>query len=292
MLEVISPGNIQELQAIIRRSDEYRNPYYLAGGTDLVLQIRSRRAEPDLLVELGKIETLKTIADCGENLIIGSMATFTDLVENQLICKKAPVLAEAAAQCAAPQVRNQGTIGGNIANASPAADLLPPLLALNAKLNLLSPQGRREVPVASILKGVGENYLKPLELIEKIKVPLQNGRGAFVKLGIRNSMVIARISTTLIINENETGLIERAAISLGAVAPTVVRIPEAEAVLNGKKPHVDLLKEAMEIVVNETKKYLGQRASAPYKIRAVRGVMAEAFFRIYPALMEGLADGI
>ncbi|MFW6381386.1 MAG: FAD binding domain-containing protein [Bacillota bacterium] len=286
-MEIYTPGTLLELQELRKKLNWENKPAaYLAGGTDLILQLRSSDIKPEILVCLHRLDELKGIDEENEIINIGAMTTFSQLATSKLIEERISVLGRAAASSAAPQVRNQGTIGGNIANGSPAADLVPPLLVLDSELEVLTDKGVQVFPLPDILKGVGETHLRPLDLIQRIKIKRNTGRGTFVKLGLRNSLVIARISLAMYVEEDSGGLIEHCALSLGAIAPTAIRAGKAEEIMRGKRPSLSLFAKVTEKIVEITTFYLGQRSSAPFKKEAIKGVMAEAFYKLYPELME------
>ena len=286
-MKLFVPENIKELKTIHKKI--YKKDYkvkYLAGATDLTIQINSKEIKADTIIYLGNLDELKNISETADHLKIGALVTFSEILKSKLINEKTSFLAEAAAQCAAPQIRNMGTIGGNIGNGSPAADLLPPLLAGEALVELLTPQGLKTVPLEEIPKGVGETNLNNLDLIKNILLPKPITNGTFIKLGIRDSLVIARINLAMFIKEDRFNTIESCGIALGAVAPTVIRVPEAEKIMIDSSPSLDLFLKVISIISEVASKHLGNRASAPYKREAIKGVAAEAFYRLYPEIME------
>ncbi|MFZ5648647.1 MAG: FAD binding domain-containing protein [Bacillota bacterium] len=250
----------------------------LAGGTDIIPALRRGDLFPVNVISLVRLTEMKQINVDNGVVRVGAMTTFTDLTLSPVFLGSHRLVAEAASQVGGPQIRNQGTIGGNIVNASPAGDMLPPLLALGASVRLLREKGERVVSLADFLSGVGSTIITPDEILAEIIFPVLpgNSSSAFVKLGRRNSLAISRISMAAIFVYDPEGRIEEVRLALGAVAPKPVRVPSAEAMLKGQTPGPDLLEEVISEVGNSVAKILGDRPSAPYKRVAVRGVTRQA----------------
>lgn len=259
----------------------------LAGGTDLVLAMKRNEARPRAIIDVSQLPAMRGIweeeVDGQALTVIGAAVTFAEVASSPWIRAKARLLAQAASVVGSPQIRNRGTIGGNIANGSPAADTVPALVALSSRLRIIGKDGRREVDLEEVLQAPpGKTALAPHDLIYQIVFPTppQGARSAFVKLGRRNSLAIARISVAALLVLDEEGRITQAAVSLGAVAPHPFRVRSAEAVLVGSEVKVNdnhaLLEAAIEAIVSEATQTLGNRASAPYKRQAVRGVAWDA----------------
>lgn len=256
----------------------------LAGGTDVIPALRRKELAAGHLVSLRRLTELTQIRLQNGNVRIGALATFRELAASPLINRSAKLLAEAAAAVGGPQVRNQGTIGGNIVNASPAGDLLPPLVALEARVRLCRRGGERVLPLAEFLAGMGKTLLAPEEILTEIVFPALPPQAAssFVKLGRRNSLAISRLSLAVVTMASGESIAD-ARLVLGAVALRPVRALAAEALLRGKRPGPALLEEAVASIAETVKTILGSRASAPYKRIAVRGVAREALQKAVPA---------
>jgi carbon-monoxide dehydrogenase medium subunit len=218
----------------------------IAGGTDMLPQMRNLKQTPSTLIDISHISDLRYIQESEDEVLIGALTTWSDILESPLIQKTAPALAQAASLVGAPMTRNRGTIGGNLGNASPAADSLPPLLTLDAIVHLNSQSGQRQVPLRNFLTGPGTTDLKADEYIQQVsykKVALPFGN-VFNKLGPRQGMTISIASVAVLLALDANGKITLARIALGAVAPTAVRCPDAEAFLLGKEPSTELWQEA------------------------------------------------
>lgn len=257
----------------------------LAGGTDVIPALRRGKLTVGHLVSLSRLAELKQIHVLEGDLRIGPLVTFSELAGSPLVNRFCKLLAEAAASVGGPQIRNQGTIGGNIVNASPAGDLLPPLVALEARVKLCRQGSERILPLAEFLVGSGKTLLSSGEILAGISFPLLPERAAnsFVKLGRRNSLAISRLSVAAIVTLAPDRQIAGARLVLGAVAPKPVRVPAAETLLCGNYPGPELLEEVVGAVANAVKDVLGSRPSAPYKQVAVRSVAREALLRAVPA---------
>ncbi len=229
-----SPATLAEAAEILR--DAAGSARAIAGGTDLAVRIRRAEERPDVLVDLGRIENsdgveLRPEAGAIGRMEIGALATHATLAEHPLVREHANVLAEACRTVGAPQVRSRGTIGGNLANASPAADGVVALLALDAAVWVQSASScagdAGAVPIVDFLTGPGESVLRDDELIGGIVFdrPSPAARSVYVKAGQRNALAIA-IASVAAIFEPDAGIVR---IALGSVAPTPVRAGDAEA---------------------------------------------------------------
>ncbi len=254
----------------------------LAGGTDLIPAARQGELKIKGFLDLSRLEELKGIKEEGREIHLGSLTTFSQLELSPLIKDQVPLLAEAASTVGSPQIRNQGTIGGNIANASPAADTVTALVALEAQARLVSSQGIRVVPVDELLCGMGETGIQPQEIIQEVffAIPPPENRNGFVKLGRRKALAIARMNMAVIITL-EDGVITRARVALGAVGPNPYRNQILEGVLEGRKPSPSLLEEFTSEAEQEVAAKLGPRPSAPYKREAIKGIARDLLSRLF-----------
>ena len=221
-MEVFQPTSLEEALEVRRRS----SPVVVAGGTDLMVAVNARRERPSALLDLSRIGRLRGIRHDTGRTLVGALTTFSDLVRTPG-CP--PVLAAASRTVGSPQIRNRGTVGGNLATGSPAGDALPPLVALGAEVSVRSAtRGTRTIPVHAFLLGPKRTALADDELIVEVSWPATDGPQLFSKVGPRNAMVIAVASVALVLDPRT----RRCRLALGAVAPTVVRAAAAEALLN------------------------------------------------------------
>ncbi|MFN2292539.1 MAG: FAD binding domain-containing protein [Anaerolineae bacterium] len=238
----------------------------LAGGTDLVAQLNYYEIKPAALVYLGELG-LDYVREEDGKLVIGAGTTIAHLLNNDLIAQKFGVLAEAAATHASPAVRTSATIGGNLGTASPAGDMIPSLMIMDADVVLASSKGQRTVPIQEFFTGPGETVRAPEELILEIHVPLLEGKAVFKKLGRRKAQVCSIVSTAVRL-EMDGGVCKDARIVLGSMAPTPLRCVKAEAMVKGKAIDAALVAECAAQAVAESTPIDDQRATAWYRAKA------------------------
>jgi CO/xanthine dehydrogenase FAD-binding subunit len=240
----------------------------LAGGTDLVIEMRRPgRRPPRRIVDIGRVEGLRGVTVAGGLVHIGPLTTHADLARSGLLSTPARLLCAAAAAVGSPQIRNRGTIGGNIMNAAACADTVPPLCALNARLTLKSGTGARELPITEFFTEPYKTVARPDEVLTRISFPLPppGSTGAFIKLGRRNAVSISRLSVAVLVSLDAEGIIAEASIVPGAALPVWQRIAEAEALLRGRKPDADLFAAAGRGVAAVMIRQTGRRWSTEYK---------------------------
>lgn len=248
----------------------------LAGGTDLVLRLRSKHLEPDALLSLSGVPELREIEITPERASIGAMATMAQV--NQAVdgLPDLQALADAAGGVGSPQIRNKGTIGGNAANASAAADLPPVLWLLNARAEIMGPGGaRRTIPVQELPDGHQGNTLAVGEVVVRFvidRVPLRGWRSAFVKLGHRSQVTISRIGLAAALLQEEDGTVRDARVVAGAIKPVPFPLPAAEDILRGRRPDPALAVELGETFKGNTRRV--------YKENAAKGVFQDVLLRL------------
>ncbi len=204
----------------------------LAGGTDLVPRINTYHLRPEVLVYIGKAG-LDYIKEEKGKFVIGAATPMAKIAGSKLLARKAGALVEAAAQAGTQAVRTAATIGGNLANASPAADLATPLLAMDAELSLVGPKKKRVVPLKDFFTGPGKTVLQAGEMIAEITVPVPKGKTVFVKLGRRKALTLSVVNAAVRL-EMKGKKCQEARIALGSVAPLPLRCAKAEGMLQGK----------------------------------------------------------
>lgn len=246
---------------------------FLSGGTDLVLHMQTGKVQPKALIDLGKISDLKMIRETDGYLEIGSMVTFAEMGQNELIFKNAQALWLACQTMGSPQIRNQATLGGNLGNCSPAADGLPPLLALGAEVLLISKQGDEVVSLESLL--TRSPILASDTLIRGFRIPLKGLQSGFAKLGRRRALAIARLSVAVAI-EVDGDMATQVRVALGAVGRRAFLSEALSQELSGQEMNEAWIEKGVEQVQRIVRDALGDRASAPYKRVAVAGVYREA----------------
>lgn len=278
--EYYQPQSLTAALELLAKPDGKLVP--LAGGTDVIPAMGKGELNVDGLVDLSKIPDIRRISSEGSEVKIGGLSTFGQIEKSPLIRAKALLLAEAAGAVGSPQIRNLGTIAGNIANASPAADTVTALIALDAKVKLESLAGSRTVLVSELLCGAGKTNINPREIITEITftIPPGGSNTGFVKLGRRKALAIARMNLAMIITGNEER-IDFARVSLGAVGPNPCRSKALENILIGRKPSRTLVEVFVSEAEREVSRMLGSRPSAAYKSKAVKGIARDLLSRLF-----------
>jgi CO/xanthine dehydrogenase FAD-binding subunit len=257
----------------------------IAGGTDLVIGLRSGDVKPRSLIDITGIEELRKIEERDGMIWVGAGVTHHEIASSPLVRRYGRVLAEAASWVGSPQIRNLGTVGGNIVNASPAADTVPPLIAMEARVTVSSREGERDVPLDRFFRRPYESDLKPHEILTQVKFPkLSASAGSsFIRLARRGAMAIARMSVAVVF-QLEKGRVEDVRISVGSVTPTPQRMSEAEAVLEGMSPDEERLRLAGRQISERMIRQSGVRPSTSYK----KSVVEALFIRAMRRALEGL----
>ena len=247
----------------------------VAGGTDIIPRMRKSTFPADILVDIQKLSSLKNITKNQDRIEIGALVTHQMLMDSTLIQDHLPSLAAAAESVGCIQTRCRGTLGGNLANASPAGDTIPPLLTVDAVLVTGSQSGEREVSLRNFFSGPGQTALKEGEYIKYIRFSVsKDGRGTgFQKLGKRKGMAISVVNAAAALELNSAGEIRSAAVALGSVSPTVVCCQEAEEYLLGRKPTEDVFNQASEICRESVSPISDVRSTNEYR-RHAAGVLA------------------
>jgi len=262
--EYYRPSSVKEAVDLLSRlGPEAR---VIAGGTDLIVKMRGGLIKPKCIVDITRLDEIKFIRDEGEVIRVGAGTLLSDIEESEIIGEGVPVLREAVKKMASWHVKNMATIGGNLCNASPAADTAPPLIVHEARLKIRGPGGEREVPVEEFFTGPGETVLMPGELLTEIIVPkARPGEGAsFQKLMVREG-ALAIVSAAALV-KLDGGTVSKVRVALGAVAPTPVRAKHVESALQGREPTPEVLREASKEVLQDISPITDVRGSREYRL--------------------------
>ena len=266
----------------------------VAGATDLILELeRGVRKGIDTLVDVTRIPGLdRIVMDEDEVIHLGPLVTHNHCVDSKLVVERAYPLARAAWEVGAPQIRNRGTVAGNLITASPANDTIPPLMALGASVRLASARGERDVPLSEFYTGVRRTVMQPDEMLVDIHFPAmkQGQRGTFYKLGLRRAQAISLVDAAVVVTL-EGGRVSTAAITLGAVAPTIIHAREAEEYLLGRALDEETVAHAAGLAQQAAKPIDDVRSSAEYRhemarvcvLRCLRSLAAGAEREGFPA---------
>jgi CO/xanthine dehydrogenase FAD-binding subunit len=222
-VDVLTPRTVKEALELKAAHPEAR---FIQGGTDVMVELNFAHSRPPAVVNLAELQELRGWSEDGERLRLGAGLTYTEAMASPL-SERLPALAEASRTVGSPQIRNRGTIGGNLGTASPAGDALPPLLVDRAEVEVASVRGVRTLPLDEFLQGVKRTALEPDELITSVRVSPSGGAQTFMKVGPRNAMVIAVCSLAVVV-DTESGEV-RAAFGSSAVTAQLVTVPLADA---------------------------------------------------------------
>lgn len=283
--EYHSPTKLQEATQLLRKWKG--RACIIAGGTNVIPDMRAGKIKPELLLDISRIEELMGIGQNREHIWIGALTPISQVIESPLIRSEGWVLHQAAKNLGNPLVRNRATIAGNLANASPAADTAVPLLALDASVRISGHgSGERAVPLSSFFVGPNQTALKNDEIIKAVEFPKtkSGARTAYFKLDLRNAMAIS-IASVAVWLTTDGSKFSRIRIALGAVAPSPIRASEAEAFLEGKENTPAVIDRAAGLVDRAVNPITDIRGSAEY-----RGYVSQVLVR--RAIHEALARQI
>ncbi len=235
----------------------------LAGCTDVFVQINFGTLRATEFLDLSRLAPLRRICEEDGRLVIGALATYTDLIRSRLVRRRLPMLVAAAREVGGPQIQHRGTIGGNVVNGSPAGDALPVLSAADATLVLASAAAERRVPFTAFYTGYRASVLRPDELLVAIEVAPVEGRQWFRKVGTRAAQAISKVVMAAVRDGTPR-------IALGSVAPTVVRLPRTEAALAGGAA----IAAAQGVLAEEIRPIDDLRSTAAYRLRVATNLLA------------------
>lgn len=279
--QFFAPWKIEEaLEILSKYGKEIK---VIAGGTDLLIQYYDRLYEVNGWLDLKNIKELKDIRINKNKIEIGAMVSHAQLEKSEDIKEYFPVLNQAAADIGSPQIRNRGTVGGNIVNASPAGDLLAPLMAYDAQFRLLSIQGEKIVPAEEFFTGPKKTILEPAQLLTQIILPLLSERtyGCWIKIGKRKALIIATITLALVVEmaeDNET--VKDVRTCLGSVAPTPIEIEEIREKMIGKKFSELDFNQLGQIVEDKISPIDDIRGTREYRKDVAKNIMINALKEI------------
>ena len=286
-LSLHHPATVAEAVALAHSLGE--GARFLAGGTDLIVQMNQKRAAPEHLIDLGRLQELTRIEEQGDAITLGALSTHKAVERHQAFQGTLLALAEAARVVGGHQIRNRGTIGGNIMNASPAADVAVPLLALDAELTLRRVDNTRVVKLEDFLVRSGQTVRQEAELLTFIrfaKLPAASAT-SFLKAGRRRAMEISIVCVSARLTlDAVSGVCRDVRIGLGAVGARTLRSHPAEQLLEGRAPDADLLREAGRLAAQSCAPITDVRASADYRRRLVTMLVARALARCLVRIEE------
>ncbi len=264
--EHYAPDSIEELLEMLKSKP---NAKLIAGGTDLLLQMKQGTARPETVISLKNVEELRGFSVSKNGYRLGAGMTLRGITRSNELTQNFPGLVYAAGVVASEQIRTLATLGGNICNASPSADMVPPLIALDAVVQLVSNQGQRDLSLSEFFKGPGESVLKSGEIMHSIFLPHPSGNMIYSKHAPRKFMDLAVVGVAVRLAK-KNGKINEARVALGAVGPVPFRAEKTEALLAGQALTTELMLEAGEMAAGECVPIDDIRGSAWYRKRMVK----------------------
>ena len=281
-MNAYKPLNLDELKSILLTAGD--NISFIAGGTDWVINNRFRKKSLECLIYLGQIAEMKIIEKRKGELFIGAACTMTDLANHSLLNKEHLAIAEAASSMGSKQIRNHATIGGNIANASPASDLSAPLMCLNASVYILQNSRIIKIPIDKFFVGADKTLLNQKEVVIGFALPEISTTlySHYYKLGFRKEVSVARFGVAVAIKVND-GIVDDAKVALSSIGPIPVRLPQIENLLNHKFFSEQTAKEAGMML----RDYIKSTSGREYKAWASIGVMEDALNMFLPNMDHG-----
>jgi carbon-monoxide dehydrogenase medium subunit len=277
--DYIRPGDMEDAIAALQANDE---PYLLAGGTDLLIGMKTRAVQPKCLIDLKGIPDLDGI-EYDDGFKLGALTTVRDVEVSPLIREKIPALSEAAGTLGSIQIRNRATIGGNLCHGSPAADMAAILLAMNCEVKIATGNGARTIGLDQFFIAPNRTALQPNEILWQLIIPkeIEQFKGIYLKHGPRKAMDIGMVNIAILLDADAgSGLCNQIMIALGAVAPRPIRAKKAEALLNGNKLKPETIQKAAEAAAGEATPITDFRASAGYRKDLVENLVARGIHQI------------
>lgn len=268
--EYFEPRTLKEAVGLLVKYK--RGARLLAGGTDLMIEMKGGYVKPKYLINLKKIKGLDKIGfGKKEGLRIGALVTWSTLLSSKPIHQYYPILRETASLIGCPQIRNVGTIGGNICHASPSADSAPALMIYEAQCVLAGPGRERIIPIEEIFTGVQKISLKGGEILTGFRLPTPDtkSKGCYLKFSPRRAMDLPIVGVGVMVRASN-GTFQDVKIALGAVAPTPIRARRAESFLLGKPVNDESIRKAAEETANESKPITDMRATREYRLGLVK----------------------
>ena len=247
----------------------------VAGGTDMMVGWNMGLLNGRAVLDLSRVAEWKKITVVSDGVDLGALVTHSQIQAHPVLRKRFPLLVAACATVGAAQIQNRGTIGGNIANASPAGDTFPALAVYEATVRVLGPNGRRGVPMNEIFAGVKKTTLKAGELIEAVFLPFAKPptRGVFRKVGTRAAQAISKTMFAGLIWNGKNGVVEEARLAFGSLAPTVKRLYAAEAFLKGRRLNDDTINAAAELLTSDVSPIDDIRSTREYRLVVSRNLL-------------------
>lgn len=272
--QLTTPTSLADVLSLLANELGVWKPF--AGGTDLMVLLEAGRLDHRNYVNIWQLAELRGIELNDDHVTLGALTTYTDVQTHPVLSTEFPMLCQAAGETGGLAIQNRGTLGGNIVNASPAADSPPALLAYDAEIELVSTQGSRWLPYQGFHTGYKQMLIRPDELLTKIRLP-RNTTGAthyYRKVGTRKAQAISKVCFAAVARTN-SGQIEDVRIAVGSVAPIVVRCVQTENVLKGQTPDAATVKSAQATLRHEISPIDDIRSTANYRLQVALNLLAD-----------------
>ena len=272
--ELSVPRTLDDALALVRAEPGVWRPF--AGGTDLMVLLEAGRLEHRKFFSIRHLEELRGVEESGGVVRVGALTTYTDVRRSELLSRHFPMLGQAARETGGIAIQNRGTVGGNVANASPAADTPPALLAYDAEVELVSAGGARRVPYAEFHTGYKRTVMRDDELIAAVLLPVPRGgvRHFYRKVGTRRAQAISKVCFAALA-EVEGESLRDVRVALGSVAPAVLRCRRTEEALRGRRLDAEALRGAVEETGREVTPIDDVRSTARYRTRVAQNLLRE-----------------
>ena len=272
--QLTTPRSLDDALSLLANEPGVWKPF--AGGTDLMVLLEAGRLNHRNYLNIWPLAELRGIDVSNEHVTLGALTTYTDVQAHPVLRSEFPMLCRAAGETGGLAIQNRGTLGGNIVNASPAADSPPALLAYDAEVELVSSQGSRWLPYHSFHTGYKQMQIRPDELLARVRLP-RNTTGAihyYRKVGTRKAQAISKVCFAAVARAND-GQIEDVRIAVGSVAPIVVRCVQSESALKGQSPDAATVKSAQAILRREISPIDDIRSTANYRLQVALNLLAD-----------------
>ena len=278
-MEYVKPRDLPD--ALNFLTENGQDTTIIAGGTDVMVDLRSGELKTKYLLDVSRLDELKGIRMEGDELVVGSGATLSEILQSDVLKEHAPALKKCAVNFASTQIRNKATIGGNVAHCSPCGDTIPPLVIHEAQAVFTGKEGSRRVPIEQVASGPYKCNIAGSELITSfILKPAKPDFADFMKIARRKDLAISRLSMAVMLNRDADNRISFMRFSLGACTPTPHRMKAVEDFMMGEKPTLDLLFRAGRLVSDKMIEITGRRSSIIYKEPAVQGLFVRMLYPV------------
>lgn len=275
-------------EALLLLSKHNETARVIAGGTDILIEIeQGKRPDVRVLIDITRVPQLDTIRLHGDRIHLGPLVNHNHIVASELIRQRALPLAQASWEVGAPQIRNRATVAGNLITASPANDTIAPLLALDADVTLSSVRGERTLPLRNFYNGLRQSIMHPDELLTDISFSAMtlDERGVFLKLGLRRAQAISVVNIAAVVRF-DGDQVRRAAVAVGSVAPTVIRLQEVEQMLVGQQLTEDVIDSASQLAASLPRPIDDVRSTASYRAEMIRVLMRRALHMLAEVMQQ------